>query len=47
MIEIYFLFQLAITIEPVGTISVLTALVKLVGTGGFAYYWVNKAIKEA
>lgn len=47
MIEIYLLLQLAITIEPISAISALTSLVKLVGTGAFAYYWIRKNSKEA
>ncbi|WP_430480854.1 hypothetical protein QUC30_16430 [Aeromonas caviae] len=47
MIEIFFVFKLAISIDPVFTLQALTALVKLVGTGAFAYYWVNRIKKEA
>lgn len=47
MIEIFFVFKLAITVDPVFTLEVLTVLVGLVGKGAFAYYWVNRIKKEA
>ncbi|WP_172588415.1 hypothetical protein [Shewanella xiamenensis] len=47
MITMSLVFQLAICIDPVFTLQALTALVKLVGTGAFAYYWINRIKKEA
>ncbi|WP_157576764.1 hypothetical protein [Pseudoalteromonas rubra] len=46
MIEIYLVLQLAVTIEPALSLEVLTALVGLIGKGAFAYYWINRIIKE-
>lgn len=47
MITLTIVFQLAISIDPVFTLEVLTALVGLVGKGAFAYYWMKPINKEA
>lgn len=47
MITLTIVFQLAISIDPVFTLEVLTALVGLVGKGAFAYYWMKRINKEA
>ena len=47
MLEIFFVFNLAITIEPALTLEVLTSMVGLVGKGAFAYYWIRRIKMEA
>ncbi|MCU8163876.1 hypothetical protein M2H13_22345 [Vibrio vulnificus] len=47
MLTILFVFELAISLDPVFTLEVLTALVGLVGKGAFAYYWMKRINKEA
>lgn len=47
MLTILFVFELAISFDPVFTLEVLTALVGLVGKGAFAYYWMKRINKEA
>lgn len=46
MLEIFFVFKLAMIVDPVLTLQVLAALVGLVGKGAFAYYWMKRIKQE-